>query len=287
MSKKGRCHLCGRNGKLSKEHLPPEAVGNNVTTIRADIRQALSSYPERLPDGPAVAGGFWKYSLCEGHDGCNEFLGRTYIPAFREWCCANIDVIRSAGGRPTLINLLRLKPLRVLKQIVGMFASVHDENFSDTHPYLTEFVLNPLRRGLPPDYRFWLGYNTTGVYEGGYLRYSAQQRKVNAVSRVDSTFSEITFPPFVYVMTVNNPPPDYRLVDISWFAQLDFDQSVEASVRLPMLSSTSPLPGDYRDAATIRSDALIPDARKQEIASAFNLEWLLNRLDATLGLRRS
>jgi hypothetical protein len=59
-------------------------------------------------------------------------------------------------------------------------------------------------------------------------------------------YSEISFPPFGYILTEDSPPPDRRLVDISFFAQYGYNDWVDISLRLPVLPIYSWLPGDFR-----------------------------------------
>ncbi|MET4518119.1 hypothetical protein [Bradyrhizobium sp. I1.7.5] len=43
MSNFGVCHLCSVNGKLSFEHVPPEAAFNDQRILESDINKLLAS----------------------------------------------------------------------------------------------------------------------------------------------------------------------------------------------------------------------------------------------------
>lgn len=72
-------------------------------------------------------------------------------------------------------------------------------------------------------------------------------------------FSEISKAPYGYVMVapyeapdkrpireVESRPPDDRLVEITQFADYDWDEQRTLNLSLPVMSMDSPMPGDYR-----------------------------------------
>ena len=66
--------------------------------------------------------------------------------------------------------------------------------------------------------------------------------------------SEITHPPFGYVMCFGCTPPHNRQVDISFFAQFHYDDRKHVTLDLPTLPIYSYYPGDYWTAEQIRRD---------------------------------
>ena len=60
--------------------------------------------------------------------------------------------------------------------------------------------------------------------------------------------SEVTFPPFGFVMTLGNtPPPDPRFLDISGFTAFEYrDWRAGITMRLPLMPIYTGFPGDYR-----------------------------------------
>jgi hypothetical protein len=70
-----------------------------------------------------------------------------------------------------------------------------------------------------------------------------------------SVLSEITYPPFGYVMTLDSPPPDDRLFEITHFARYDYNDFVVMPLQLPVLPTYVAIPGDYREKKEIYQQA--------------------------------
>jgi hypothetical protein len=69
-------------------------------------------------------------------------------------------------------------------------------------------------------------------------------------------FSEISFPPFEYVMTLDSPPPDPRLHSISHFGKYDYDEFRAFELQLPVLPTFLWMPDDYRTKDQIEIDTM-------------------------------
>ncbi len=67
--------------------------------------------------------------------------------------------------------------------------------------------------------------------------------------------SEITFPPFGYVMTTGTNLPDERLVEITHFARYSYNDFTVLTLRLPVLPTYIAIPGDYRSKDEVFRDA--------------------------------
>ena len=159
--------------------------------------------------------------------------------------------LERSGGQPSLIYLNYVFPLRVLKQIVTMCFSVNNASFHTLHPELVHFVLNRDSRFLPPAYRFFVYYNVEGRPRatGGGIGI------LNIKTGKSTIISEITFPPFGYVMTIDSEPPDQRLFEITHFARYSYSDFRVMTLQLPVLPTHVAIPGDYRTKAEIYRDA--------------------------------
>ncbi len=245
--REGTCHICGCYGPLSFEHIPPHAAFNDRPVIRVEFEQAMSLGPDEQAKGPKQQKGMGGYTLCAR---CNNNTGAWYGNQFVSWCYQGMDMLVRTNGKPTLIYLNYIFPLQVLKQIVTMFFSVTHEGFRKPHEELVRFVLNPEKRYLSPKYRFFVYYNITGN-----LRTSGIVAAMNlGKSRKPTVMSEITFPPFGYLMTIDSEPPDERLIEITHFARYDYNQFVVMPLQLPVLPTHTLIPGDYRDKKQIQKD---------------------------------
>jgi hypothetical protein len=115
--KTGRCWLCGIEGKLSFEHIPPEKAFNGQRIFDDSVANILKNRNIRISQ--RGAGG---YTLCER---CNNNTGSWYGGVFVKFCKRAIDVLYQVDGSPTLCYEYKTYPLRVLKQIVTMFFSAN------------------------------------------------------------------------------------------------------------------------------------------------------------------
>jgi len=112
------------------------------------------------------------------------------------------------------------------------------------HPYLEEFVLNKGEKYLSPEIRFFVFYSI-----GDRSRSAGVTGLLKGIGTANSqiyTFSEITFPPFGYVMTFDTEPPDRRLLEITQFSNYSYDSGKSLSLQLPILPIYTYFPGDYR-----------------------------------------
>jgi hypothetical protein len=251
----GECRLCGTVTKLSFEHVPPRSAFNDRPIVNPDVKRLIGSHDISILDrlaGKTQQRGAGAYTLCAS---CNNRTGQWYGPAYAGWAIQGYDILSRAQGEPTLLYPFHLFPLRVFKQIVCMFFSANGPGFRGANQELVRFVLNREHKYINPKVQIFAYYTNsdrsrqagiTGVLELDELKMGIARSHV---------FSEISFPPFGYILAENSPPPDRRLVDISFFAQYGYSDWVDISLRLPVLPIYSWLPGDFRSRDEVLSAA--------------------------------
>jgi len=271
----GQCHLCGTFGGLSFEHVPPESAFNDRRVLRTAFEQVIKAQDlDKLPFRiqQRGAGGF---TLCEK---CNNTTGKWYVPAYTEWALQAMSILIATSGRPTLIYPYHMYPLRILKQVLCMFFSVNGPAFQRAQPELVRFILNRDSREFPRHIRVYSFYTFANRSRSsamtGILRGLGTSQS-NAIM-----FSEITFPPFGFVMTLDgSPPPNEEFSDISGFSKFGYrDWRDSIAMRLPLMPIYTAFPGDYRTreqtqadmAENNRFEALM---RGQEAASSRNVPF--------------
>ena len=235
----GVCRICGRLGKLSFDHVPPEAAFNNRKVFRMKVDDYWGWRPgDRLPRRDIQQRGAGDHSLCER---CNSETGGWYGGPFVEWCRQGMAFLERTGGRTSLIYLQHIRPLPILKQVVTMFLSFDEAPLRTKHPDLVRFVKNPDQPYLDPRYRFFVYYVAPGC-----LRRTSGCAVLDIRTGGILLSSEFSFPPFGYMMTIDSEKPDRRLFEITGFAR--FQPGEKATVRLDMavLPTHTPVPGDYR-----------------------------------------
>lgn len=236
----GTCHLCGSRGLLSFEHVPPESAFNNQPVVESAIEEAFGRELDSQPRGKINQRGAGSYTLC---DRCNNVTGSWYADAFARWCGQGAEVLVRSEFRPKLIYLHYVLPLRVLKQIITMCFSTNTAQWRKNHPELETFVLDRNRRWLDPKYRVFAYYNV----EGTFRRASHSMALVNLNrGRGVIQVTEISHPPFGYVLTVDGSKPDERLCEITHFQRYEYGEFEVAPLYLPVLPTHLPIPLDYR-----------------------------------------
>jgi hypothetical protein len=160
-----------------------------------------------------------------------------------------MEIMQQASGRPTLIYMNYVLPLSVLKQVCTMFFSVNRPQFREKHPGLEYFVLNRDSQALPDKYRVYVYFKGGGPLRSsgvaGWLRVDTGQQLV---------LSEITFPPYGYVLCFDELRPHPDLYDITFFRRYHYGEFAVINLRLPVLPTHLPLPGDYRTKDQIQRD---------------------------------
>ncbi len=244
----GTCRLCGTVGPLSFEHVPPRAAFNDrpVFAFGGGV-DVYAIGPDDEPRGRIQQRGMGAYTLCGR---CNNKIGRWYAKPFVNWCVQGMEILSRSRWRPTLIHLNYLLPLSIIKQIAAMFFSVNQLGFADKNPELVKFVLDQKAKYLSPKYRFFVYFNHEGRF-----RTSPIVGMGNFFKRELSVMSEITYPPYGYVLTLGTPPPDPRLVEITHFARFDYNEFAVLEMRLPVLPTHTFVPGDYRTKEEIYKEA--------------------------------
>lgn len=236
-SLEGICHICGKFRKLSFEHIPPHSAFNDSGVVLHAIKDIITKLPDELKKGKIFQGGIGRYTLCEQ---CNNNTGRWYGEAFSSFSHQGMNILHLTDKTPSLHYNFLIYPLRILKQLFCMFFSTNGEGFQSKHQNLVKFVLNKNENYLESDVRIYLFYNTSGTI-----------RQTGVVSRFNlqgeaKLFSEITFPPFGYVMNFDNKTIDKRLTDITYFKSYKYNEWASIFLKLPVLPVYTQIPGDYR-----------------------------------------
>ncbi len=126
-----------------------------------------------------------------------------------------------------------------------MFFSINPLGFADANQELVELVLNRHCRYLSPKYRVFTYYNPSNRF-----------RTMNVAAKLDinietlevaqtSIFTEISYWPFGYILTLDSPPPDGRLFDITHFSRYEYGQYSMTHLLLPTLPPVSLYPGTF------------------------------------------
>lgn len=249
----GVCHLCGVEGPLSYEHVPPRAAFNDRRIANHSGVDIIASWDpreelHRRKGGTINQRGSGGYTLCGR---CNNKTGTWYAADFVRWAYQTAGIVaRSEPGAGQLYLPHFIFPLRVLKQVIAMFFSTNGEGFHVKQPELVRFILNKEATGLPPHIRVYCYLNASPV-----VRSTGVFAAISLERGEGRVMSEFTFPPFGFVMAFEGAEPDASLVDITHFAWCRYNDWRDLWLRLPVLSLASPMPMDYRSSDQILRDA--------------------------------
>ncbi len=232
---KGICHICGNELPLTKEHTPPKYAGNvgPVSSIgvlnilqynRVDLRRITHQ------------NGLHFLSLCEG---CNKATARDYNEAFSKFCRDGIAALRVSHRR--ISPLIEIYPLRIIKQLYVIFSSISSPEWVDSIPGLKDYLLDRLTDKMEPSHRIYIYFlkGNIGRRFSGLL--------IPQCDNVPHHVAEFSFPPFGFILTVDDFRPDSRFTEITFFKGYGYEDRMNFALNLNELPNPSKRPLDYGD----------------------------------------
>lgn len=239
---KGQCCICGAEDvALSFEHVPPRAAYNDQRVFEASIQGLMEGNWDgrsRPAQGRYVQGGSGKYTLCEP---CNNATGSLYGRAYVAWARRAVELVQNSGGQLSLAYPYRIYPLRVLKQVMAMFCSVCGPQLQRNFPEIAPFLLDKERRYLPHEMRVFAYL----INPKSDLHRQGPMTGVTIGSK-RYVFAELAFAPLGFILTGDTVPIRIDLLDITHFGHSSYHVCQSEFLKLAVLLTNSPLPGDFR-----------------------------------------
>jgi hypothetical protein len=230
----GICRLCGKQAKLTLEHVPPEKAFND-SQILAYTFGDYESKPRRIK---GKQNGNKVQTLCEQ---CNNTTGHWYGTEYARWAhtLAEITRLRMKSSEHCTALLKQVYPLRFLKQAITCFFSVIDSpkaQFAKNNPQLVKFVQEKYGQELPTEHRFFLNLQQTNQIKS----YPLMSRitviyddKGNITGHAPVIFSEFTHYPLSLLMT--HQGMEFRgAYEITFFANYGYDEYVDMFLDLTL-----------------------------------------------------
>ena len=211
---KNNCAICQSYTEMTFEHIPPRSAFNNIGIHTQNLEEALKqngrySWQKR---------GAGEYSLCKN---CNASTGGWYGEAYKDWDFQGYSFLLNERARNGMFLSFNIYPLRVIKQIISMFASSCGAGWMSSRPEISKWLLNPDHSGFPDkNLRLYMGI----MENGSTLARQTGMMASLVLGKGVSVVSEISFPPFVYILgqNVEYIDPNARLHDITSFAEETF-----------------------------------------------------------------
>jgi hypothetical protein len=239
---RGRCRICGERRRLTYEHVPPRRAYNSDALQSYELAEWWEKEAGRPARYRSDQRGAGEYALCGS---CNNNTGAWYVPEFTRLVEAGAIVVRKlpsqleeAGAQRDRDSVsIRMKlsgsfPGRFTRQMVAMLLAINDPSFGDDYPQLREFVLDR-DEPLLPEYRLYLSqFDEDVARQAG--RYTAM-RGIGTPSLHAFDATELSYPPYTYVLTIDEQPNQERFGDITALAQHGSEE------RVPTLEMHLPL----------------------------------------------
>ncbi len=239
-AKSGICYLCGSNGQLSFEHVPPQAAFNKGPARLSrgyDLIQSIGLTDFEKMKTRICQKGSGAHTLCKR---CNNNTGDWYVKAYVDWVYQAAVILKLSNNTPTLFYQFKIFPLRVIKQIICMFFSVIGPSLRVIYPELEKFVLDTKRKYINKKLKIFCYYNPSTI--GRQSGVSGIVSTTGSMKRL----SEISYFPFGYILLIESDSYETNLQDISFFANYEYDDWKEISLRIPSHEIYTWYPADFR-----------------------------------------
>jgi hypothetical protein len=253
---KGICAICGRGGKLTFEHVPPRAAGNDepATSYRIEDWLARDLETGEMPGGYPQAKGTGVVSICRA---CNEHSGALYVPEFAKFMHTGISIMRQLGEakiheadrslswKGVEIGIEKMRGLPIAKQIVASLLALNAPEFAEKNPDLVKFVLDSSSKGLPPKYRLYIC-----LFAGPLARFAGLSVEVNIETGKAILMTELAYPPYAFLLTIDSEAP-LPMGELTPWMNRDLDERRDERLALVLGFGHTALPGDYRTKAMV------------------------------------
>jgi hypothetical protein len=149
----GRCRICQKFGRLTKEHVPPQGAFNDSGYLEFYIDRVNEAELVRWEARDVNTKGIYLFTLCEK---CNNQTGSLYGRDYGKFVEAFTSVATpDNAGEMVKADLKDFFPVRVVKQVVSMMLSTSEPCSSNGYeafrnPFLDADVSIPLAFSLDP-----------------------------------------------------------------------------------------------------------------------------------------
>jgi hypothetical protein len=268
----GRCRICQKFGRLTREHVPPASAFNDRSYLQYYSEQVSEAERLQWRTREVNASGIYVFTLCER---CNNKTGRAYGGAYVEFVREFSSVATPTNADTDVeIDFKNLFPARVAKQAVSMFLSTSgpvsfngykrfwnplldttppatpedlfnnlpDPNrLRDVYDQLRSFVRKRDVRGLPPGVRLYayaVANSGSGVQTGIM---AAGRRSTNKYFWL----IVVGLWPVHWVLVLDGEP-DEKFLDVTDWANMGYKDRRSEKIQIPCRWTVGKFPLDFR-----------------------------------------
>lgn len=243
----GICHICGKYGKLSYEHIPPQSAFNNrkrkMSTLEVLLNDETSNRAPWDIEGlkyQQFQKGTGFYTLCES---CNNFTGGKYGEAYSKFVQSiGIEVMKIPKENRINSLTFHIEPLNLLaifKQALSMFCSLNTEQFGNI---FKDFLLNENNNVFDCNKYKMCIY----LHAGHTDRLIPFQSRINTKTRKIDVFSEISTFPIGFIFYNITDTIQFYGCDITSFSQCNYNLEYRMDIPIPFLECNTPFGLDFR-----------------------------------------
>jgi hypothetical protein len=268
----GRCRICEKFRRLTKEHVPPESAFNDKGYLQFYADQVNEAEKLKWKVKDVNSKGIYIFTLCEE---CNRKTGTLYGTQYVDFVRAFSDVANPNNANSFVeVHIKNFFPARVVKQVISMVLSTsypHSfENYTwawnsdppdlqrlrSVYNELRSFVRDKNTRGLPASVRLYahavankgVGFRT-GIFASG-------KRSTN--SRYWVVVGGLW--PIHWVLLLDGDI-DEELLDVTEWASLGFKDRRNRRIQIPCRWSVGRMPLDPRSREEVSRDSFIGSMR--------------------------
>jgi hypothetical protein len=313
----GRCRICQKFGRLTKEHVPPKNAFNDRSYLEYYVNKSNEAERVKWEMRDVESNGIYLFTLCEK---CNNHTGRLYGTDYGKFVQAFTSVATPEhAGSVVQADVNSFFPLRVIKQAISMMLSTSEatsfngyERFAspflaaDTaippgftvrpadvirlrgiYDELRKFVLDKQIIGLPQGVRL-------GAYavanEGAALRTGIGLKARLSINTAHWVVVVGLWPIHWVLLLQGDPLVEEEVADFTDWAGLSFKTKKNQTVRMPCQWSAGKYPLDFRSPKDLQRDHFINTMRLEGFCPsvvAHNEEMFKSALNfaRTLGKR--
>lgn len=212
------CSICGLKKKLTFEHMPPKASGNDmpVNIVGLENMVPIGGYLYgKFKSSPKGMGG---YKLCES---CNNLTGSWYAESYIDLSHQlNEFIYQNIGKKNVEINC-KIKPLNFLKQAICLLLCA-DQATGTLREIIntTNFILDKEQKKLSNNIFISKLISLQPTY--GFKGFSPMWNNVNGYTNN----AEFVYPPFYFKAYLNYREMDQNSMDLINFKQYNYDETV-------------------------------------------------------------
>ncbi|MEY8443370.1 hypothetical protein AALA52_03815 [Lactococcus ileimucosae] len=235
-----KCRLCGKEAKLTEEHIPPKAAFNNVkrklTRDRDSQDILLGEKTFEEVNGYYKKGQTFK-TLCSS---CNNFLGTEYVPEYVRLAVNLMYSYKKEGCLPKHNTYyfieMPLRPLNFLKQVLSMFCSIVNEGFNEQFDF-KNYILHKEENGkFSEKYKVGMyGFVGKQGFAGGPVI------RINLDKSPPDIICKIEFVPFGFMLVNKEFEFPDGILDLDALKDTEYNREYDILFQFGIYDEVSPL----------------------------------------------